>query len=143
MSIEVLEFADVYLFRFGPLFAWEDLMELHQLFKVYYYPPPDHWRHRLIDLRQTRAIDLDYQRVTEYVRLLTSTPAPPDLKIALVVASPLILGYARMFQTLIDPVVQRVEIFEEMAPALDWLAVVEVTRQALAPVSSPSKAGSP
>lgn len=128
MALEIVEFAEVVVFRFGPVVTWDDLLALYGYYAKF-DPLPEHLRPELVDLRLTWGSEIDYHKMAEYLKRFTLAPA--DFKVAIIATTPLTFGYARMFQTMIEPLVQQVEIFEAMTPALDWLAVSEATRKAL------------
>jgi hypothetical protein len=129
MSVEIFEYDEVFLFRFGEVWANDDLATIHSYARTNLSPPTNYRQYRLVDLRQTQESESNYLGIVNYVSRLP--PAPPGLKIALVVTTPLIQDYARLLQMFMESTGAQIEIFGTMEAVLDWLEVSEATRRKL------------
>ncbi|HET6762966.1 MAG TPA: hypothetical protein VFH27_04815 [Longimicrobiaceae bacterium] len=79
--------------------------------------PPD----RVIDLRGVTRVDIGFDAVNSIARLRHATLDRP-IRSALVAASAIHVGYARMYQTLSEHPLITVRIFPTVEAALDWLS---------------------
>jgi len=76
---------------------------------------------RLVDLTGIDVMDIGYQEVQVLAEVRRKRQFPNEFKSALVVATDVQKGYARMFQTLNDNPRIRLRIFTDIAAAEEWI----------------------
>ena len=76
---------------------------------------------RLTDLTGLTGIAIGFLELEAYVKRNLRDVLPNDVKSALVAATPVTIGFARMFQTLTDNPQVDVRIFPDEASARAWL----------------------
>jgi hypothetical protein len=77
--------------------------------------------HRLVDMREIDDATIGYQEVAKLVDRSRTRPLQAKLRSALLVAQPIQVGFARMFQILNDHPQVTVRIFEDEPLARAWL----------------------
>lgn len=77
--------------------------------------------HRLVDLRQVTEPLVGYAEMAKLAERLRTRALVNPVRSAIVVAQPVQLGFARMFQTLNDHPWVTVRIFEDEGEARAWL----------------------
>ncbi|AHG87950.1 hypothetical protein J421_0413 [Gemmatirosa kalamazoonensis] len=77
---------------------------------------------RLTDMTDVTGVEVGFAEFLAFTERRLGMVLPNPIKSALVVASRVQLGIARMFQTLNDHPQVTVEIFHELGDALSWLA---------------------
>ncbi len=101
---------------FGPQDLQELVTGLRQVEdRCAVFPP------RLADLRTVRKVPLRASDILGAVELRRAQVLPNDIRTAILVSLPLQVGYARMFQTLLNHRQIEVRIFSDEAEALAWL----------------------
>lgn len=80
-----------------------------------------HIPNRLTDLTQVDAMDVGFPEVLALAQQRRERTFPNHFKSALLVATDVQLGYARMFQTLNDHPYINIEVFTSREAALLWL----------------------
>lgn len=78
---------------------------------------------RLVDLTAIEGLVIGYQEVQALADARRKRVFPNEFKSALVVATDVQKGYARMFQTLNDNAQVELRIFTDLAAAEKWLSV--------------------
>ena len=81
-----------------------------------------HVPHRLADLRGVTEIQVGYPEIQAFADTRRTRRFPNTFKSAILVASAVQSGMARMFRTINDNPQITVEVFEDEAQALRWLA---------------------
>lgn len=81
--------------------------------------------HRLVDLSSVNEVDIDYSSMQRAAAVRQQAPLKNHVKSAVVAPTPLLLGFARMFQALNDNPNIRLEIFPNAAAAWVWLAAAK------------------
>jgi hypothetical protein len=76
---------------------------------------------RITTLTQVAQFKVGYLEVTELARRRRASDPPNAYKSAIVAATPAQLGFARMYQTLLDHPKIHLEIFSEMHQAEAWI----------------------
>jgi hypothetical protein len=87
---------------------------------------------RITDLSAITQMEVTFGDILALVEMRKSAPPRNPIKSAIVAATPVHLGFARMFQTLNDSAEVRVAIFPDEAAAEAWM---ESTAQARDPAS--------
>lgn len=77
--------------------------------------------HRISDLSEITSISVAYEDMSRFVRVRTLNPPKNPIRSAIVAATAIQLGYARMFQTLNDHPLVKIEIFPDVASAEAWI----------------------
>ena len=77
--------------------------------------------HRITDLRGVEEAAVGYQDMARLAGRTRLRPVSRPIKSAIVIAQPVQLGYARMFQILNDHPFVTVRIFEDEADARAWV----------------------
>jgi hypothetical protein len=78
--------------------------------------------HRVTDFRPVARFDLGFDDVSALARRRRVQPPPNPIRSAVVAATPVQVGFARMLQTLNDHPQITMRIFPDMDGALAWLA---------------------
>jgi hypothetical protein len=76
---------------------------------------------RVTDLTDLERIDVGFREMLAFVQRRHASPPRQPIRSALVVATEVQYGIARMFQTLNDHPLVSVEIFRKESDALDWV----------------------
>lgn len=79
---------------------------------------------RLVDLRQLEAISIGFLEMSRFTEQRKAAKLPNNVKSGFVTNSPIQVGFARMFQTLLDHPQIEVRIFNDEKAALEWLGVL-------------------
>jgi len=77
---------------------------------------------RLVDLRELCTITVGFSEVGDLAAARRSLTLPNSIRSALLVSNPVQLGYARMFQTLLEHPQIEVRVFSDEKDALVWLS---------------------
>lgn len=79
--------------------------------------------HRMTDLSKVTGIDVNFQGMELFAEQRRKAPLKNPVKSAIIAPTPLLYGFARMFQTLNDHPEIEIKIFDEMTAAIRWLGV--------------------
>lgn len=77
--------------------------------------------HRVSDLSEVTSISATYEDMSRFVRVRTMNPPKNPIRSAIVAVTAIQLGYARMFQTLNDHPLVKIEIFPDVSRAEAWI----------------------
>jgi|GEM_PF-450592 len=77
--------------------------------------------HRLVDLSGATRAEVDFGNVAEAARQRREREFPNFFRSAIVAPTPMLYGYARMFQTLNSNPKIEIQLFQDEAGALRWL----------------------
>jgi hypothetical protein len=76
---------------------------------------------RITDLTRVTRMEIEFSDIWALVQRRRASPPANPIKSAIVAASPVQLGYARMFQTLNDVAGITVSIFSDEEAAMEWI----------------------
>lgn len=79
------------------------------------------WPDNLVDLRGIDLSDLDFADVRSLAKRRQALKPPHPFRTAMVADGPLVMGFARMFQTVNDNPAITLEIFRSIETAEAWL----------------------
>ncbi len=121
MPIEIAQHAGYYLARFSGTLGPEDLAEATRLaaeIEKQQPAPVD----RIIDLTAVQTFNVTFLAVSDTAKVRREVRFGRVVKSALVADRPVAIGFARMYQTILNNPEIEVAIFATVAEALAWLA---------------------
>jgi hypothetical protein len=77
--------------------------------------------HRVTDMSGLTRLDVGFPEIFQLAERARTRPLPNAVRSAIVAATPVQVGYARMFQTMNEHPRITVEIFGDLPTALTWL----------------------
>ena len=119
MPIQIVQYPGYYLARFSGTLGPEDLVEATRLaaeVELQHPTPVD----RVIDLTAVEAFNVNFMAVSETARVRREARFGRVVKSALVADRPVAVGFARMYQTILNNPEIEVAIFATLAEALAW-----------------------
>jgi len=120
MAFEIVQLPELFRLRLFGTLTEQDLVDIGaaaDLMERSHERMPN----RLADMTGVTRVEIDYEAVKALANRRRVLKFPNPFRSAIVVGSPVQMGIARMFQTLMDNPQITVEIFDSEAAAMEWL----------------------